>query len=93
MRKGNVSGGVGVFLILGATVLAGFWPAERASAATFSWTGASGSDLNWSDNANWSPVGPVGGGPILFGNSGGTNTTDTTSIVDFECQRQFADVC
>ena len=83
MRKGSVSGGVSLFLVLGAAVLGGV-PAHGAgtSAATFSWTAASGTDLNWSDNANWSPAGPVGGGAILFNNSGGTTGSSVTSTVD-----------
>ncbi len=82
MFKGGVSGGVCVLLVLGAAVLGGFWPTERASATTFSWTAASGIDLNWSDNANWNPAGPVSGGTILFNNTGGTTDSSVTSIVD-----------
>lgn len=82
MRKGSVPGGVKLFLVLGAAVLGWSRPTECANAATFTWTAASGTDLNWSDNANWSPAGPVGGGAIFFNTSTGTTGSTVTSTVD-----------
>jgi autotransporter-associated beta strand protein len=74
-------GGVGAFILLATATLAGLQPAT-ANAAAQTWGGASGIDLNWSDTANWSPAGTAGGGTLTFNSTGGTSTTDPTSVVD-----------
>jgi fibronectin-binding autotransporter adhesin len=56
-------------LALAALMAAG--GAHRAVAATFAWTGASGTDTNWSTPANWSPSGPpTSADTAVFGNDG-----------------------
>ncbi len=56
---------------------------QLAAAATYDWTGASGTDLLWSTPGNWLPAGPpAAGGQVRFRDAGATNdTVAITSIV------------
>ena len=73
---------VGAILFLCAVAVAGVGPAERAGAATLTWSGAdSAVDLNWSDNLNWSPNGSPSGNAVLFTATGGS-PSGITSIVN-----------
>ena len=83
MSIGKVPGGAGVVLFLGTVVLGGFWPAERASATSITWSGANGAvNLNWSNTNNWNPAGSASGDTVVFNNTGGTSGATITSIVD-----------
>jgi hypothetical protein len=56
---------------------------SAAYANTTTWSGASGSDINWSDAANWNPNAPtLTGSDIVFANAGAAAVGTTTSIVD-----------
>lgn len=47
------------------------------------WTGASGTDTNWSDDANWSPAGaPGSGSDVVFTNLAAAATRSTNNFVD-----------
>ena len=56
---------------------------SAADANTTTWSGASGSDINWSDAANWNPNAPaLTGTDIVFANTGAAAIGTVTSIVD-----------
>ena len=80
MCKGKLSRGAVAILYLGAVAAAAFGLAERARAATFTWT-PGGADLNWSDNGNWGPAGSPSGSAVLFTATGGA-PSGVTSVVD-----------
>ena len=71
------------FLLAGLLALA-----PAASAGTAFWTGASGTDTNWSTGGNWSggtgPAGsPTNADNVVFGNTGNATTiTGISNVVD-----------
>jgi len=55
--------------------------AWTSHAATFSWSGGSASDGNWSDSANWGFVGTPGNGDTVIFPGGVSRLTNTNDII------------
>src|ERR1700688_3600204 len=66
--------------------------ALAASAASDVWSGAnSGTDINWSDGANWSnAVPPVAANDVYFLNPGATGTQGPSGTADNIVNNNFA---